>query len=156
MCMRCDGYGWEEIERHTDLVIRVHGYTTVHVEAEAPWSYTIGAFESWDQPELLIVDIDPAAQKLLIAAVADDYVDHGEISGSTVDLLDVELVVVDESHFAGGMVAGWEDRYSMSAAAGDFVQIVPGPSWFCRAHQGLVRRLDEPVSHRPPPYTNQP
>ena len=26
MCMRCDGYSWEEIDRSTDLVIQVHGF----------------------------------------------------------------------------------------------------------------------------------
>jgi hypothetical protein len=144
MCMRCDGYSWDEIERHTDLMIRVHGFTTVHVAAAAPWTYTIGALESWDQPELLVVDIDPVVQQALVLAVVDDYADRGEIIPSTLELLDVELVPVDESHLVGGLVAGWEARYSMAATAGDFVQVVPGPSWFC-AECDPPRRLDEPA-----------
>ena len=143
MCMRCDGYSWEEIERHTDLVIRVHGFTTVHVEDRSPWTYTIGAFESWDQPELIVVDIEPLIQKTLVLAVADDYVDFGEIRPATLEMLDVELVTVDESHFVDGLVGGWERRYSMAASTGDFVQLVPGPSWFCGECAPSLRRLDE-------------
>lgn len=144
MCMRCEGYSWEEIERHTDLVIRVHGFMVVHVEAPSPWTYTVGAFESWDQPELLVVDIEAPIQKALVHAVAEDYVDFGEIRADTLDLLDVELVTVDESHFAEGLVAGWESRYSMSASTSDFVQLLPGPSWVCEGCAPCRRRLDEP------------
>ncbi|MEQ8839834.1 MAG: DUF4262 domain-containing protein [Acidimicrobiales bacterium] len=145
MCMRCDGYSWEEIERHTDLVIRVHGFTTVHVEGPSPWTYTIGAYESWDQPELLVVDIEASIQKALVHAIAEDYADFGEVGHDTLDLLDVELAPVDESHFDDGLVAAWEGRYSLSAAAGDFVQVVPGRSWF-GGGAGRVRRLDRPRS----------
>ena len=143
MCMRCDGYSWEEIDRHTDLVIRVHGFTTIHVEADPPWTYTIGAFESWDQPELIVVDTDPTIQKALIRALGDDYVDVGEIRADTLEVLDVELLTVDESHFVDGLVAAWEDRYSMAATTGDFVQILPGPSWFCGGRVPDRRHLDE-------------
>lgn len=143
MCMRCDGYSWDEIDRHTDLMIRVHGYLMIHVEGPAAWTYTIGAFESWDQPELLVVDLEPAAQQLLTHAVADDYVRDGEVHDETLDLLDVELVAVHESHLVDGMVAAWEERYSMLPQTGDFVQVVPGRSWFCDRHVDLVRRLDE-------------
>lgn len=143
MCMRCDGYSWEEIERHTDLIIRVHGFTTIHVEDEPPWTYTIGAFESWDQAELIVVDIEAGIQKALVHAVGQDYVDHGEIRPSTLDLLDIGLATVDESHFRDGLVAAWEGRYSMAASTGDFVQLVPGPSWFCEGCAHRVRRLDE-------------
>ncbi len=144
MCLRCEGYSWEEIERHTDLVIRVHGFMAVHVEAPAPWTYTVGAFESWDQPELLVVDIEAPIQKALVHAVAEDYVDFGEITHDTLELLDVELVTVDESHFTDGLVGRWEDRYSMSAATGDFVQLLPGPSWTCEECASALRRLDAP------------
>lgn len=143
MCMRCDGYSWEEIERHTDLVIRVHGFMMIHVEDVPPWTYTIGAFESWDQPELIVIDVDSPMQKALIHAVAEDYVDFGEIRQATLDLLDVEIATVDESHFSDGLVAAWESRYSMAASTGDFVQLVPGPSWFYGDCVSKVRRLDE-------------
>lgn len=141
MCMRCEGFSWDEIERHTDLVIRVHGFTTVHVTGVAPWTYTVGAFESWDQPELLVVDVDPVIQTALVQAVADDYVQFGEIRPATLDLLDVELVTVDESHLVDGLVAGWEQRYSMAATTGDFVQLLPGPTWFGGADEPALRRL---------------
>ena len=141
MCMRCDGYSWEEIERRSDLLIRVHGFMTVHVEAPAPWTYTVGAFESWDQPELLVIDVESEMQRTLVDVVAEDYVVFGEVRASTLVELDLELVTVDETHFRDGLVASWEHRYSLAASTGDFVQILPGPSWFCDCGTTTVRRL---------------
>ena len=146
MCMRCDGYSSEEIERHSDLLIRVHGFLIQQVEADPPWTYTIGAHESWSRPELIVLDIDAGAQARLIRAVADDYLTFAEIRPSTLELLDIELVTVHEAHFGGGLVAAWEERYSLSATTGDFLQIVPGRSWFCDRHEAMVRRLDDPSS----------
>ena len=146
MCMRCDGHGWDEIERHTDLVIRVHGYLLQQVEAARPWTYTIGCRESWGRPELLIVDVAVDVQAIVLKAVADDYVAFGDIRSDTLDLLDVDLAVVDAHHFDDGLVAGWEGRYARAARTGDFLQVVLGPSWFCDDHQRLVRRLDGPAA----------
>lgn len=154
MCMRCDGYSEEEIERHTDLVIRVHGFLMQQVEADPSWTYTIGALESWARPELIVVDIDAETQVQLLRAVADGYVTSGEILPSTLELLDVELVAVDEQHFRDGLVAAWEERYSMAATTGDFLQVVPGPSWFCEHHARQVRRLDDPDA-APAPRPNR-
>jgi Domain of unknown function (DUF4262) len=149
MCMRCDGYspeedGYspEEIERHTDLVIRVHGFMMLQVEADPAWTYTIGARESWSRPELIMIDTDADTQRLLIRALADDYAMFGDIRTSTGRMLDLELVPVHEAHFRCGLVAAWEERYSMSAAAGDFLQVVPGPSWFRGQPGSTARRLD--------------
>lgn len=146
MCMRCEGFSWEEIERHTDLVIRVHGYLLQQVEAVRPWTYTIGCRESWDRPELLIVDVVADVQAILLQAVADDYVVHGALRADSLATLDVEVVAVDASHFRDGLVAAWEHRYAMAARTGDFLQVVPGPSWFCDHHAGRVRRLDRPAA----------
>lgn len=145
MCMRCDGYSWEEIERHTDLMIRVNGYITIQVDGPRPWTYTIGAAESWDQPDLVVIGGEPAWQQVLVHAVADDYVVHGEVLDATLQALDVELVAVHESHLDGGLVAEWEHRYSRRAGPGDIVQVVPGRDWFCDRHAAGVVRLDEPV-----------
>ena len=145
MCMRCDGYSWEEIDRHTDLMIRVNGYIAIHVEGPRSWTYTIGANESWDQPDLVVVGVEPALQQILIHALADDYRVHGEIRDETVHDLDLEIVAVHESHVDQGLVAEWEQRYSMVPRPGDVVQIVPGPSWFCDRHAGQAVRLDKPA-----------
>jgi len=142
MCMRCEGYSWEEIERHTDLVIRIHGFTVIHVEGLSPWTYTVGAFESWDQPELLVIGIDPVIQKAVLHAVAEDYVDFGELKDDTLDLLDIEPATIDESHFSDGLVAAWESRYSMAATTGDFVQLIPGALWSSVGCAPVVGRLD--------------
>ena len=53
-----------------------------------------------------------------------------------------------------GLVAAWEERYSMAATTGDFLQVVPGPSWFCEHHARQVRRLDDPDA-APAPRANR-
>lgn len=142
MCMRCEGYSWEEIDRHNDLVIRVHGYLIQKVvDEDESWTYTVGLDESWGHPDLVCVDIVQDVQVALIRALASEIAERGEIESQVLDDLDLELVTVDESHFADGMVGVWERRYDRRALTGDFLQIVPGPSWFCGVHRAMVRRL---------------
>lgn len=148
MCMRCEGYSEEEIDRSIDLVIRVHGYLIQQVTDEYhPWTYTVGIQENHGQAELLCVDIDLAAQARLVKTLADDVARCGRVREVLLRALDVELVEVDEAHLRDDLVVVWEDRYDRSAQRGDFLQIVPGPSWFCDHHAQEVRRLDDPATH---------
>ena len=148
MCMKCDGYSDEEIERHLDLVIRVHGYLIQQVTAEpAPWTYTIGLRESFDHPELLCVDIEGGTQTTLIKELGDEVARERRIDATMLRELDLALLEVDESHLhRDDLVGGWEERYQRSALRGDFLQVAPGPSWFCECHAGLLRRLDRPAA----------
>lgn len=142
MCLRCEGYSWEEIDRHHDLAIRVHGYLIRQVvDGASPWSYTVGLDESWGHPDLVCVDIAPDVQVALIGALVAEIAESGEIGARVLDDLDLELLVVDEEHFSDGMVAGWEGRHARRAVAGDFLQIVPGSSWFGGVQCPRVRRL---------------
>lgn len=144
MSTDADGFRFAEIDRHTDLLIRVHGYAVQQVIGDPCWTYTIGALESWGRPELLVVDLDAGVQRRLVAALGDELVAHGVVGEATLASLDLELLPVDGVHLAAGLVAMWEHRYSMAARRGDFVQIMPGPSWFCEECAGSVRRLDRP------------
>lgn len=136
-----DGYG-EGVERHQDLMIRVHGYVLVQVMAARPWSHTIGVQESWGEPELVMVDADPVVQAQVLVSILDDHVDFGRMLSTTPEALDLEVVTVDGSHFDGSLVAAWEERYRRRAQTGDFLQLIPGPSWRRSALCRRPRRLD--------------
>ncbi len=146
MCMKCDGRSWEEFRRHADLTIRVHGFVIQQVGGDdLEWTYTIGLTESWAHPEFVCLEGGLDVQAKIVAALADDVRDHGRILPETLELLDVELTPVHESHLTNGLVAAWDDRYSKNAADGDFMQISLGPAWHCHQHVPVGRRLDQPM-----------
>ncbi len=130
MCMLCDGSSIEEIEQRSDLIIQVYGFLLQQVESDRPWTYTVGMFESWGQPDLVMTEAPLAVQRKVVAALASDCESGGTISAELVAALDVELVPVHPCHFVGGLVAMWEHRYSMAAGVGDFKRVVLGASWF--------------------------
>ncbi len=146
MCMVCDGFSFEEIDRQIDLTIQVNGFFIQQVgdgfDDPNLWSYTIGINESWDHADFVTVDMSADLQRDLIAALVDDVVDFGEVLVETLRLLDVELVPVHRSHLAEGMVAMWEVRNERRAEPGDFLQIVLGSTWYCAKHSTTGRRLD--------------
>lgn len=132
----------DRAERHQDLMIRVHGYVVVQVTTAWPWSYTIGVQESWGQPDLLILDVDPVVQAQLLLSVLDDHIDFGRLDPPTSEALDLEVVTVDGHHFDGGLVSAWEERYGRRARTGDFLQLIPRPSWFGSGPWRRPQRLD--------------
>ena len=149
MCMKCDGYSQEDLDQQQDLTIRVHGYSYIHVYdpddpqcIDGSWTYTIGLKENFGQPEFIIVGIETDRQVALIKALAESIV-ASAFDDSVLAELDVSLIAVHEDHFADGLVGEWEVRYG-SAQRGDFMQIVPGDSWYCRCCPG-VEMMDDPA-----------
>lgn len=142
MCVRCEGFSDDEIERREDLLIRVHGYVVVQVTAARPWSYTMGVTESWGHPELVMVDIDPVVQAQLLTSLVEDLPVMGRLSPESLRGLDVDLVAVHEAHLDRGLLSAWEHRYSRRARADDVRQVVPGSSWFGAGATTGGRRLD--------------
>ncbi len=148
--MRCDGFSEEEIERHDDLCIQVHGFLMQQVyeqpRDERSWTYTIGLIENFGHPELLCVQISANTQAELVHALGTAVVENGELPAEALQDLDVELRPVHEDHLDGDLVASWRNRYAgRPPARGEFLQVVPGPSWFCRCHEGSVQHLDDPT-----------
>ncbi len=128
--MRCEGYTWEEIDRHTDLVIRVHGYLLMQVaDEDRSWTYTIGLVEGWDHPEFLCLDGGLEAQAVLVNALGDEIRRIGHVRPTTAEFLDVRLVEIQESRLHNDRVAAWEDRYERPATTEDFLLVIPGRSW---------------------------
>ncbi|MCP3937537.1 MAG: DUF4262 domain-containing protein [Actinomycetia bacterium] len=151
MCTRCDGYGFDDHKQKIDLTVRVHGFAIQQVAAEGrrpSWAYSVGLGESFDLPDLLCVDIEDETQASLISDIGSRVRSLGSYDESYLDHRDVELIPVHPSHLRGGLVAVWSDRYDRLPRAGEFLQVVPGPSWFCDCHAHSMRRLDSPKRRR--------
>ena len=145
MCRRCEGYSWEQIEREEDLIIRTHGWmlSSVHNEDGTAWSYTVGLIESWGHPELIAIDFPFERQQALI-----HYLSAQVEKTSSIDLLDVishdhQLVSVHRDNLATELIATWLNRYDRVPEHGEFLQIVPGASWYRHGHENRIRLLDE-------------
>ena len=81
MCLRCDGYSDEELDRQQDLAIRVNGYQYLHVyqpgssTGDGTWTYTVGLSENFGQPEFICIGIKPERQVSIVKALADTVVE---------------------------------------------------------------------------------
>lgn len=151
MCLKCDGYSDEELDRQQDLAIRVNGYQYLNVydpghveEIDGSWTYTIGLAESFGQPDFLCIGVKPERQAAIVKALGDCIVEDGFLDPAVLTDLDVSLVPVHQDHLTDGLVGAWEHRYGM-AEAGDFLQVIPGASWYCRCHPANVQRMDDPA-----------
>lgn len=126
-----------------DLAIRVYGWYFTQIEEDPPWSYTIGLLQSWNHPELVVMDLDhePAAALLRWAVALIER--HGRLEPAELAALGIEIVEVAAEHLEGDLFGGWANFYGGLPSPGLFVQIVPPPSWFCECHRGSIRRLDQ-------------
>lgn len=133
--------------RELDLAIRVHGFARVGVEDPSGpgWTYTLGLMENFDHPDLVCIEVEPDAQRAFVQAVGAMVVDD-DAPPDPVALaeLDLELVPVDPCHLRGDLVAWWIERHGRRPDGGDFLQVLPGPSYFCERHATWARRLDDP------------
>ncbi len=153
MCLQCDGYSFEDVMRATDLRIRTYGWSLVMVEGARPWSYTIGLRQSFHHPELVVVDIEQAAQVKLIQWACRDIEEFGSIDDLGARFLGIETATVHDAHLTSDEWFGsWESFYGEPPPSGSFLQLFPPPSWECDCHRGSARRLDRadgrPVGNR--------
>ncbi len=147
MCQSCDGVSEEEIERGIDISIEVYGFfiQMVRGPGDPEWTYTVGLNEQFDHPDLLCVQVKAELQERLTSFIGQAIVEgSGSFNPDDLEGLDVELVPIHPRHLRQDLVATWVDRYMRFPVSGDFLQIVPGPSWFCSCHASQVQRLDSP------------
>jgi Domain of unknown function (DUF4262) len=148
MCDMCDGMSLEEVDRRNELTIAVYGWIACQVGdgTEPGWTYTVGLHPSFHHPELICVDFpfDPDVQLFLVRRLADRVSEHRAVHGAELARLDVELVPVHHDWFESGLVASWERQYGHLPDAGQFLQILPGPSWFENGDTSSRTRLDRP------------
>ena len=147
MCEICDGMTEQEFDAVTQAKINEYGYVIQMVRGpdHPEWSYTIGLNESIGHPDLICLDVETSIQEALLADVGERIMDGFLPSKAELRAGDIELLAVHPTHLAGDLVAQWCKRYRRLPAEGDFVQIVPGRSFFCSCHVGRVRRLDGPT-----------
>ena len=148
MCLQCDGYSEDDVNRMVDLHIRVYGYHVTQVEERDPWCYTIGLQQSFGHPELVTTTVKMSTQVGLIQTVASMLTGSGEIDHEELGRIGIRLVPVHRSHLATGLVGSWESFYGRRATPGSFLQILPPKSWLCPCHQNAVARLDRPPTTR--------
>jgi len=148
MCLRCDGYSEDDVNRMVDLHIRVYGYHVTQVEDRDPWCYTIGLEQSFGHPEVVTTTLKMSAQVELIQTVAAMLTGTGEIDHAQLGRLGIRLVPVHRGHLATGLVGGWEAFYARPATPGSFLQVLPPKNWLCPCHRNAVTRLDRPPTTR--------
>lgn len=146
MCLRCDGYSEEEVERCLDLAIRVNGWTATQIsdDGQQGWTYTLGMNEELDHPDLIIVDAPLDAQRRIIGWLADMVSDDGGPDSGVLERNGIELLPVHPNQLTGGLIAQWSHRYQRFPEAGEFLQVVPPKHLFCACHAEQRRRLDTP------------
>ncbi len=147
MCIRCEGYGEEQVERMYDLMIDVHGFamTQVREHGQNGWTYTMGLRDRFGHPDLLIVHLVPSVQAELASKLGQMVVSDGTLDHEVLVASDIELVPVLPDHFRDGLVAEWVNRYRRFPEEGDFLQVMMGPSQLCECCQHRMQRLDDPA-----------
>ena len=107
------------------------------------WSHTIGLAER-GLPELVIANLKVDFAKETLHTVAGgltvglSFENLGEIS-------DLTFGDVHRNHLRNGLVSAWDGYYSHPdkaprLATTDFLQVIPGPTYFCKTNQR--RKLD--------------
>lgn len=115
MCDICDGKTFEATL--TDILdhVRTTGWALSGVESEPDqtgWAYTIGLMDSYDHPELVIVDDDWARGASILNSLGRAVRD-GEafVAGDLVRLgtTHAELVAIHPVHLAGDLMGMWHN-----------------------------------------------
>ena len=111
MCIMCDGSSYEEAMRSVDLSVRVHGWHLTAVEAPMPWCYTIGLTETFDHPELVVVDMEIVPEEHLIRWVVGMIERNGRLDDAELSRNGVEVVPVHERHLEGEWFGTWANHH---------------------------------------------
>jgi len=110
MCLRCAGLSSTAVADHFARLIDENGWAAVAVDAEVPWTYTVGLRWELDHPELVVVGVDPVEAHHLLRDLVD-RIEAGEIlhEGALVVLPDVEVSFgsVHHRNLAGEWFAQW-------------------------------------------------
>jgi len=49
-----------------------HCVNVIEDDNHSPWSYTIGLYETWEQPELIVIGRSRATSQAILKTLADD------------------------------------------------------------------------------------
>src|SRR4051794_39191163 len=157
MCVICDGGSEEDLLASEFMHIAVDGYTVMYVESDAPWCYTIGLLQSFDQPELAITGM-PADRVNHVMGVLLHRIRHGDRFSSSsppLELCECTTVAfgpVHEGQWRAGRFDQWIRYYEWAGgepSTRDAIQVLwpnsigefpTGPD-FCDVHGGSCQPL---------------
>jgi hypothetical protein len=126
-------------------MIRVHGWALTQVDGgHRIWSYTVGLMESFGHPELLVVQIEFAAQASLIERLVEPIRTTGSLDPVELEQLGVSTAVVHPANLTGELLGDWYRRYDDAPSPGSYLQVFAPDDWFCECHRGTTPRLDVP------------
>ena len=145
MCFICDGGTFEGVERGVDLSILVYGWHLAMVDDAMPWSYRIGLTESFDHPELVVVDMELEAEQRLINMAVRLIERDGQLKPDELSKCGIEVVTVHDNHLHGEWFGQWCNRYDTEPPTGSFLQLLAPTDWICDSHGHAARRLDRPA-----------
>ena len=143
MCLRCDGYTEIDVHNTTEMQILVHGWSVAAVEENRPWAYSIGVLETYAHPELVVMGVEIKVAHDLINYIGGCVRDGGGVlDHKDLHAEGIRLVDVHERHLRSNLFGSWIRYYGELPRAGDFMQILPPPEFFCACHRQAYRRLD--------------
>jgi hypothetical protein len=156
VCFICDGGTEEEAFSGEFVRIAVHGFTMLHVEANPPWTYTIGLLQSYDHPELVMTGQPPDMTAELLTDVVEHIRQGERYDGSSAplalcDCTSVAFGPVHAEQWTHGRFNQWlnyYDRLGEEPPVPDAVQVLwpmgglfpPDPE-FCTKHRGACQPL---------------
>lgn len=118
MCDICNGTTIEQALADIRGHIRSVGWALQGVEPEPGihgWTYTVGLLESYDHPELLVVDDDVARAGSILNVMGRAIRDGDVIApGDPIDLggTPSELIDIHPVHLTGGLMATWHNLHA--------------------------------------------
>ncbi len=142
--MLCDGMTKDDLERSIATKISLHGFTMIQVASNPSWTYSIGLVDRPGAADLVCIGVEESTRSVLVADMAAAMVRGEDTSEPTLAAADIQLADVHPAHLRGDMFAAWSRWRGRLPEAGEFRQIVLGPSWFCSCHARQVIRLDGP------------
>lgn len=110
MCLRCAGWSDDQIAHRYARLIDDHGWAAVAVDADVPWTYTMGLRWRHHHPELIVVGVDPVEAHHLLHDLVG-RIEDGEVArpGALIVLPDVEVTFghVHHRNLAGEWFTQW-------------------------------------------------
>lgn len=125
MCLSCDGYSDEQLDRALDLAIRVHGWSLTlvgdHDDDPTSWGYTIGLSESFGHPDLIAFGASPRRLDRLLRPLARCVAATGSLP-ACIERHGIAIGAPRDGEVDGPTVAIWASRYGRDPAGDEFLE----------------------------------
>ena len=140
---RCEFFSVENVVAECRRKVAEHGWMAMGIFGSAPYSYTVGMWQTWAHPELVIAGIDPAIAKgLLDNAVT--LVEQGQDLTDGIDRDEIAEGFAARFRLVTRTVASFavSDRFYGGMSAPRLQLIWPDPSGRWPGEAGVRRRYE--------------